>query len=196
MGDSGAPRPIDWSPRLGRLLGQPCICGTGNWDLTEAGRRVYVCCAPVYFGSDLVALGPVWLNRPIGINRNLGPEELRALLADAGTVPEGMTTALYRRFDADRRLLYVGITDDLPKRIRKHERRSAWSVFVEYRSVEWFPSREMAVSAEVAASQREMPLFNQKHATREARDALIKYLSEEGRLGRITAAQVSQHSQT
>lgn len=189
MGDSGALNPIAWGPQPMRLLGQPCICGTGVLDYTEAGRRFYSCCAPTYHGENLVALGPVWLDRPTAINRQLSPEVMRNLIADAGTAPDGMTTALYRRFDADRRLLYVDITNDLPKRIRKHERRSAWSVFVRYRTVEWFATRGLAAVAEVNAIQQEMPLFNQQHATAEARAALLQYLSENGRLRLISAAQ-------
>jgi predicted GIY-YIG superfamily endonuclease len=196
VGDSGAEEPIDWSPRAFRELGKPCICGVGNVDYTEAGRRFFPCCAPTYYGDALVALGPVWFDRAIGISRELTPEELRALVADAGTPPDGMTTALYRRFDADHRLLYVGITDDLPTRIRTHERRSAWSMFVEYRSVEWFSSRELAAIAEVVAIREEMPLFNQKHATPEARAALIEYLSENGRLGLIAAVQAGTRTRT
>lgn len=196
MGDSGAAEPIDWSPRTFRELGKPCICGVSNVDYTEAGRRFFPCCAPTYYGDTLVALGPVWFDRAIDASREITPDQLLTLVADAGTPPDGMTTALYRRFDADRRLLYVGITDDLPTRIRTHERRSAWSIFVVHRSVEWFPSRELAAIAEVVAIREEMPLFNQKHAAPEARAALIEYLSENGRLALIAAAQAGTRTPT
>ncbi len=99
-----------------------------------------------------------------------------------------MTTALYRRFDESHRLLYVGISDDLPGRLRWHERHSAWTVFVVHRTVEWFATREQAGCAEIRAIQTEGPLFNHQHATRETRTALAEYLREPGRLQLINQA--------
>ncbi|WP_069751626.1 GIY-YIG nuclease family protein [Streptomyces sp. EN16] len=71
-------------------------------------------------------------------------------------------TALYRLFDADQQLLYVGITKDPKKRWRTHAQwaRSSWWPSVTRKVVEWFPDREAADLAETAAINSEKPLHN------------------------------------
>lgn len=75
-------------------------------------------------------------------------------------------TALYRFYDQDDRLLYVGITEKVAIRWRAHARQSLWWHEVSRKTVAWFPSRDEAATAEVAAIQEEHPLYNITHAVR------------------------------
>lgn len=80
-----------------------------------------------------------------------------------------MTCALYRHFDADGVLLYVGISLSAVQRLSQHS-ASPWSDRIARVDVERFPSREAAERAEREAIQTERPKHNATHAIRE-RDA-------------------------
>jgi predicted GIY-YIG superfamily endonuclease len=75
-----------------------------------------------------------------------------------------MATALYRFYNGDDVLLYVGITNDLDTRIRQHTSGKPWWPAVQRRSVEWFESRVEAEGAEIVAIKTEYPLHNVFHA--------------------------------
>lgn len=91
-------------------------------------------------------------------------------------------TALYRWFDADDRLLYVGITYSLPNRQSSHAKRSSWSDFAVRATVERWPTRQEAEAYEVIAIREEHPLFNHQHNdTPEAQQRLVAYLIEQRR---------------
>lgn len=72
----------------------------------------------------------------------------------------GTPTALYRLFDAEERLLYVGITKELNARFAAHRDLKPWWSTVTRRAIEWFDARELAARAEVEAIRTEMPLYN------------------------------------
>ena len=74
-------------------------------------------------------------------------------------------TALYRFYDADDRLLYVGISrrPDTRWAEHRHPLHSPWSKFVASRTLSWFASRALAEAAEVAAIKEEKPRFNGSH---------------------------------
>lgn len=94
---------------------------------------------------------------------------------DAATLNE--ETALYRWFDADGALLYVGISANLAVRTGAHAKRSPWARFASQSSVERFTTRGDALAAERAAIEVERPLFNRAHNdTAEARKRLTEYL--------------------
>ncbi len=67
---------------------------------------------------------------------------------------------LYRHFDAQGNLLYVGITNYEPKRRMEHKLSAKW--FKEIARVETaeFDTREQAAAAEIAAILVEKPLHN------------------------------------
>jgi predicted GIY-YIG superfamily endonuclease len=69
-------------------------------------------------------------------------------------------TALYRHWDSSGALLYVGVSWSVVTRTAQHASKKAWFSQVVNISVEWFPSREMAESAERAAIIRERPKYN------------------------------------
>ena len=69
-------------------------------------------------------------------------------------------TALYRFFDAEGRLLYVGITFAIGQRWRAHAKEKAWWPQVARKEVEWKPNRYRAWVAEIAAIKAEKPMYN------------------------------------
>lgn len=69
-------------------------------------------------------------------------------------------TALYRHYDTDGTLLYVGITHDPDERRRMHARQSAWFPHSARCDLEWHEDRRAALRAETAAIRTERPLFN------------------------------------
>lgn len=73
-------------------------------------------------------------------------------------------TTLYRLYDADRRLLYVGVADDWLTRLRQHEKAQSW--WVEVAAVERveYPDREGALVAEGDAIYRLKPAYNQQQS--------------------------------
>jgi hypothetical protein len=70
---------------------------------------------------------------------------------------------LYRAFDGDGRLLYVGISLNALNRLSEHKRSSGWFGHVARVEVEHMPSREFAASAEIHAIRTERPLWNVTH---------------------------------
>ena len=70
------------------------------------------------------------------------------------------STCLYRHFDSQGRLLYVGIALCASKRASEHKHRSPWFRSVSNITVEWFPTRRAALAAEKAAIAQESPMHN------------------------------------
>lgn len=69
-------------------------------------------------------------------------------------------TCLYRIWDADGALLYVGISTNPDMRMYKHKRHQPWWSEVDGVSYEWFPNRESAQGAERSAIHHENPTHN------------------------------------
>ena len=73
------------------------------------------------------------------------------------------TTQLYRHWDADGNLLYVGITAAADQRLKEHvsgSSRSHWSFEIATVTVETFHSRREALEAERRAIFSEAPKYN------------------------------------
>lgn len=68
-------------------------------------------------------------------------------------------TCVYRAYDEDGDLLYVGISMNLDGRLAKH-RGSIWWPEVDEITVKWFDGREAAKSAERRAIAEEQPRYN------------------------------------
>lgn len=75
-----------------------------------------------------------------------------------------MKTALYRHFDAVGQLLYVGISLSAVARLAGHKQTAHWFENIARVDIEWHPTREAALEAEVSAIQLEHPLHNVQHA--------------------------------
>tara|TARA_R110000787_G_C13144500_1_gene417677 strand:- start:54 stop:551 length:498 start_codon:yes stop_codon:yes gene_type:complete len=69
-------------------------------------------------------------------------------------------TTLYRSFDKDGVLLYVGISHSAMHRLSQHRAKSIWHKQCVHVELEHFDSRKKASEAEKFAIQRELPMFN------------------------------------
>ncbi len=93
----------------------------------------------------------------------------------AGVAPEGMTRktpaqarrcALYRAYNAEDELLYVGITDNPRRRFAEHKRdESWWAEEVDEAAIEvtWRQDEAVARAAEQQAIKDELPRYNTTH---------------------------------
>lgn len=68
--------------------------------------------------------------------------------------------AVYRIFNADDELLYVGVTKNIAARMKQHQRSQAWWPSVASITTTWFETVEAASAAEIAAIQTEQPSSN------------------------------------
>lgn len=69
-------------------------------------------------------------------------------------------TALYRHFDADGKLLYVGISLNAVARLSQHKLHADWFDQIANVTVEWLESRVAALDAEIRAIRTESPAWN------------------------------------
>lgn len=69
---------------------------------------------------------------------------------------------LYRHYDQDGTLLYVGITSNVKRRMEGHRRSATWIERIDHIETEVFPTRRDALAAERQAINSEGPLFNKK----------------------------------
>ena len=67
---------------------------------------------------------------------------------------------MYRFFDGQGRLLYIGATSCFPRRLREHARDKPWWDDVARIDIEHFSSLKAAQTAEVEAIKSEKPLYN------------------------------------
>jgi hypothetical protein len=73
---------------------------------------------------------------------------------------EGRPSTLYRYFDADGRLLYVGITHQQHLRFQQHSLMASWWHLAQTCTLEHHPNRISAMRAETQAIINERPLYN------------------------------------
>lgn len=74
--------------------------------------------------------------------------------------------ALYRFYDANENLLYVGISGDPWRRWREHVRTQPWYSQAAHWAGTWYASEELAAAAETRAIRSERPRFNIAGAVR------------------------------
>lgn len=70
---------------------------------------------------------------------------------------------LYRHYDSNGVLLYVGISLNPIVRLSGHRKVSPWFEQISQVRIEMFESRELALSAERSSIQKEKPLYNKKY---------------------------------
>lgn len=70
------------------------------------------------------------------------------------------TTHLYRHFDAQDRLLYIGISKTALRRLAQHYSTAHWANSVARVEIETFGTKAEAVAAENLAIKTEAPLHN------------------------------------
>lgn len=71
-----------------------------------------------------------------------------------------MSAAVYRAYDAEGTLLYVGCTVALDARMRDHEKNSPWWFFHCHLEVKRFASHKAALAEELRLIQTEHPRWN------------------------------------
>jgi len=76
-----------------------------------------------------------------------------------------MTCSLYRHFDKDNRLLYVGVSLSALNRLAQHADASHWFADIATVKIETFEDRSVALAAEREAILKENPLHNLKRPT-------------------------------
>ena len=71
---------------------------------------------------------------------------------------------LYRYYNKENELLYVGVTADNTKRESQHRRDSFWFGEIATAKYEYFDSRQEVLQAEAEAIENEKPKHNVKHS--------------------------------
>lgn len=71
---------------------------------------------------------------------------------------------LYRHYDDEGNLLYVGISVSFLARTQQHKENSGWFSEIKSITIEKHESREEAIEAERKAIQEESPLYNIQHS--------------------------------
>jgi len=74
-------------------------------------------------------------------------------------------TALYRHYDQQGKLLYVGISLNAVARLSQHSTASEWFARLGSVQVQWLDTRDEALAAERAAINAEGPIFNRQRRT-------------------------------
>lgn len=75
-----------------------------------------------------------------------------------------MKTKLYRHFDENSRLLYVGISSSAIVRLAQHKQTAHWFDEVTVVTIVNFETKELALVAEEQAIKEERPLYNLQHS--------------------------------
>lgn len=78
---------------------------------------------------------------------------------------DGSDHALYRFFNADGGLLYIGISVNPSTRFRRHKGEQPWWLEVTQITIERYPARSEVLAAEKRAIEAEHPLYNVVHNT-------------------------------
>ena len=84
-------------------------------------------------------------------------------------------TTLYRLYDNAGELLYIGIAEHWPSRMKQHAREKAWFPQVAELRLEKHEDRASAEVAEVAAIKAEEPRHNIAHNWRPSADAEVQF---------------------
>ena len=71
--------------------------------------------------------------------------------------------ALYRHFDKDDQLLYIGVSANTMARLSQHQQTAQWLIKAVKMTTEWFRDRQIALEAEKIAIEKEKPIHNIKH---------------------------------
>lgn len=77
---------------------------------------------------------------------------------------------VYRLYDKNDRLIYIGATHHLPMRMKFHEQRSWWNDLIGRIEYADYPTRDDALAAEAVAIQEEEPVYNVLHRQGRHRD--------------------------
>ena len=77
-----------------------------------------------------------------------------------------MRNHLYRHFDKDHNLLYVGISLDAFNRLTQHRQNANWYDLISLMTIESFANRKELLAAEKIAIYKEKPVHNKIYANK------------------------------
>jgi predicted GIY-YIG superfamily endonuclease len=83
-------------------------------------------------------------------------------------------TAVYRLFDTEDDLLYIGVSDQFGARWHQHAKVQPWWRDVDHQTITWFDTRDEALATETAAIKAEQPLYNIVHNGQHGRPGSAK----------------------
>lgn len=101
-----------------------------------------------------------------------------------------MNVSVYRCYDADDTLIYVGCSQDVFMRMREHRSRKPWSKRVARVESDQYPSVEQARRAEAALIRALEPLANVQHRPRVPSDVLTHSPTDDVLAGVTEAAAI------
>lgn len=96
-------------------------------------------------------------------------------------------TAVYRAYDSDGSLLYVGIAKNWGSRWAQHAEHSPFFGEVARLEVRYVASREEALTVEADAIRTERPVWNKAHAPRRERRFRLLTSASGGPIGIVPA---------
>lgn len=96
-------------------------------------------------------------------------------------------TALYRHYNAEGKLLYVGISLNHLARLTQHRSSAHWYEEIVQVTIEWFATRDEAENAEQVAIIGENPLHNEKRPDADKNAHFIQRLKQEDLLKDLPA---------
>jgi hypothetical protein len=108
-----------------------------------------------------------WFSEEVIAWRDARKKDGRELLEEGSRF-----TALYRHFNKEGRLLYVGVSLTAIKRLVEHRNGCAWYRQIARIEVEWFDTRDEALAAEAEAIRTEKPRYN-SHSGQKVSNARI-----------------------
>ena len=73
---------------------------------------------------------------------------------------------LYKYYDKDKRLLYVGVTTNLVQRHTSHQSTAKWRKLIDDMQITDFDTLDAALLAEEDAIKHEKPLYNKRRGSR------------------------------
>lgn len=83
---------------------------------------------------------------------------------------------LYRHYDDQDVLLYVGVSENPIDRTNGHARSSDWVQYAMRAEMEWMDSRALAEVAEREAIREDVPVFNRQHAAGDVDRRIADYV--------------------
>jgi hypothetical protein len=104
-----------------------------------------------------------------------------------------VATEVYRFYDADNRLLYVGVTENWPARFHEHAKKAAWYKHARRIDLKPFDSREEALAEELRAIHDEDPLWNINGSAKASATEHYKQVVEWAREWAETGKEVKYH---
>lgn len=125
----------------------------------------------------------------------ISADQERSFLVEAITAKKAAAkTALYRHYNEQGQLLYVGISLQILSRTTKHRLNARWYEQITHIDIEWLASRALAEAAERTAIETENPLYNvtynkaPKHVAKEPQARTLRSRASQ-RLKRIASVQ-------